>query len=478
VVIAAITSCTNTSNPAVMIAAGLLAKNAVARGLSTRPWVKTSLAPGSKVVTDYLNRAELTTPLETLGFNLVGYGCTTCIGNSGPLPEDVAKDVEEHDLVVAAVLSGNRNFEGRIHPTVRANYLTSPPLVVAYAIAGRMDIDLSSEPLGEGSDGQPVYLRDIWPSRASIEQAMAASVSPKAFEEVYRDVFKGEERWASLQVPQSDAFAWDDQSTYVKHPPYFEGMTRELPPSQPIVAARALAFLGDSITTDHISPAGSIKVNGPAGTYLREHGVAPHDFNSYGSRRGNHEVMVRGTFANVRLRNRLAPGTEGGITRHFPKDSGEPETMSIYDAAMRYRDEGVPLVVIAGSDYGSGSSRDWAAKGPMLLGVRAVIAKSYERIHRSNLVGMGILPLQFLDGDDADRLGLTGTESFDLEGIDAAVTRAGTGEGTTVRVCARRDDGARIEFATRVRIDTPQEVRYYQHGGILKYVLRQLLARA
>jgi len=472
VVIAAITSCTNTSNPAVLIAAGLLAKNAVALGLKSKPWVKTSLAPGSKVVTDYLKRAELMEPLETLGFNLVGYGCTTCIGNSGPLPEDVSKDIEQHDLMVAAVLSGNRNFEGRIHPAVRANYLASPPLVVAYALAGRIDIDLSAEPLGEDREGKPVHLHDIWPSHASIEHAMGCSVSPEAFADVYRDVFKGEERWASLEVAKSDAFAWDEKSTYVKHPPYFENMTRELPKSRPITNARVLAVLGDSITTDHISPAGSMKANSPAGMYLNGHGVTPHDFNSYGSRRGNHEVMVRGTFANVRLKNYLAPGTEGGVTRHFP--SGE--LMSIYDAAMRYRDEGVPLIVIAGSDYGSGSSRDWAAKGPMLLGVRAVIAESYERIHRSNLVGMGILPLQFGAGDDADRLGLSGEETFELEGIDEAVINAPSGAGC-VSVCARRKDGVCLNFDARVRIDTPQEVLYYQHGGILQYVLRQLLAR-
>jgi aconitate hydratase len=471
VVIAAITSCTNTSNPSVMMAAGLLAKKAVERGLQTKPWVKTSLAPGSKVVTDYLIDAGLMRPLEALRFHLVGYGCTTCIGNSGPLPAPISKAVEEGDLIVAAVLSGNRNFEGRIHAEVRANYLASPPLVVAYALAGRMDIDLYHEPLGQDSKGQPVYLREIWPSQPEIQEAIARGIKSTMFHKVYGEVFKGDEHWNSLAVPEGDLYNWDPKSTYVKHPPYFEDMSVEPLPVSDIRGARVLALLGDSITTDHISPAGSIKLQSPAGKYLLEHGVAQQDFNSYGSRRGNDEVMVRGTFANVRLRNLLAPGTEGGVTRHFP--DGEP--MSIYDAAMQYAKEGVPLLVVAGKEYGTGSSRDWAAKGTRLLGVRAVIADSYERIHRSNLVGMGVLPLQFAPGQSAKTLGLAGEEIYDLEGLAAAIA-SGFAGGREISVRARRADGTSCDFLAVVRIDTPQEVLYYKHGGILQYVLRQLLA--
>jgi aconitate hydratase len=466
VVIAAITSCTNTSNPSVMMAAGLLAKKAVERGLQTKPWVKTSLAPGSKVVTDYLIEAGLMRSLEQLRFHLVGLGCTTCIGNSGPLPAPVSKAVEEGDLVVAAVLSGNRNFEGRIHSEVRANYLASPPLVVAYALAGRMDIDLYHEPLGQDPQGRPVYLRDIWPSQQEIHEAIAHGIKSTMFHKVYGEVFQGDEHWNSLAVPEGDLYQWDPKSTYVKHPPYFENMTVEPPPVADIRGARVLALLGDSITTDHISPAGSIKPQSPAGKYLLEHGVEQKDFNSYGSRRGNDEVMVRGTFANVRLRNLLAPGTEGGVTRHLP--DGAP--MSIYEAAVKYAQEGVPLLVLAGKEYGSGSSRDWAAKGPRLLGVRAVIAESYERIHRSNLVGMGVLPLQFAAGESARTLGLTGEETYDIEGLAAAI--AG---GREIGVRARKADGSIRQFRALIRIDTPQEVLYYQHGGILQYVLRQLL---
>jgi aconitate hydratase len=472
VVIAAITSCTNTSNPSVMLAAGLLAKKAVERGLQTRPWVKTSLAPGSKVVTDYLVDAGLMRPLEQLRFNLVGYGCTTCIGNSGPLPPAVSRAVEENNLVVAAVLSGNRNFEGRVQSEVRANYLASPPLVVAYALAGRMDIDLYHEPLGEGADGRPVYLRDIWPSQQEVQEAMRRSVRSEMFHKEYGEVFQGDARWNGLPVPEGDLYQWDPQSTYVKHPPYFVDMTPQPAPVTDIHGARVLALLGDSITTDHISPAGSIKPQSPAGQYLIGHGVEPKDFNSYGSRRGNHEVMVRGTFANVRLRNQLAPGTEGGVTRHFPDGA----TMSIYDAAVRYEQEKVPLIVLAGKEYGTGSSRDWAAKGPRLLGVRAVIADSYERIHRSNLVGMGILPLQFRAGENAAALGLTGEEVYDIDGLAQAIA-SGFAAGRQVTVRARRADGTAREFQAVVRIDTPQEVLYYQHGGILQYVLRQLLAQ-
>jgi aconitate hydratase len=466
VVIAAITSCTNTSNPSVMLAAGLLAKKAVERGLRTKPWVKTSLAPGSKVVTDYLIDAGVMRSLEALRFHLVGYGCTTCIGNSGPLPAPVSRAIEEGGLVVAAVLSGNRNFEGRVHAEVRANYLASPPLVVAYALAGRMDIDLYSEPLGNDPQGKPVYLRDIWPTQQEINQAVGHSVRSEMFQKEYSEAFLGDETWRKLPVPEGDLFQWEPGSTYVKHPPYFEGMGMKPGPVADIRGARVLAALGDSITTDHISPAGSIKAQSPAGRYLIEHGVEQKDFNSYGSRRGNHEVMVRGTFANVRLRNLLAPGTEGGVTRHLP----DGQQMSIFDAAMKYEQEHVPLLVLAGKEYGSGSSRDWAAKGPRLLGVRAVIAESYERIHRSNLVGMGVLPLQFAAGDSVAKLGLTGEELYAIEGLAEAVA-SGFAKGRDLTV--RANDKV---FKAKVRIDTPQEVLYYQHGGILQYVLRQLLS--
>jgi aconitate hydratase len=465
VVIAAITSCTNTSNPSVLIAAGLLAKKAVERGLTSKPWVKTSLAPGSKVVTEYLAKAGLTPYLEKLGFNLVGYGCTTCIGNSGPLPEPVSKAIEQGGLVAAAVLSGNRNFEGRVHAEVRANYLASPPLVVAYALKGTMDFDPYNEPLGTGADGRSVMLKDVWPTRREVEDTIAGCIDRAMFESVYGQVFDGDEEWKKLVVPPGDQYAWDPKSTYVKHPPYFEGMSREPSPIAGIERARVLAVLGDSITTDHISPAGSIKKNGPAGQYLIEHGVAVADFNSYGARRGNDEVMVRGTFANVRLRNLLAPGTEGGVTRHLPSN----DVISIFDAAVRYRAEGVALVVLAGKEYGSGSSRDWAAKGPKLLGVRVVIAESFERIHRSNLVGMGILPLEFLPGESAASHGLTGEESFSVPSLEEAIAT----RKATVRV--QRPDGSTSEWHATVRIDTPQEREYYRHGGILPFVLRQLL---
>jgi aconitate hydratase len=465
VVIAAITSCTNTSNPSVLMAAGLLAKKAVEKGLVRKPWVKTSLAPGSKVVTEYLAKAGLTPYFEKLGFQTVGYGCTTCIGNSGPLPEPVSKAIEQGALVAAAVLSGNRNFEGRVHAEVRANYLASPPLVVAYAIAGTMDFDPYGEPLGIGSDGKPVMLKDVWPTRAEIQSAVDACIDRGMFERVYGHVYDGDEEWKKLKVPTGDRYAWDPKSTYVKHPPYFEGMTRDPAPIADIKDGRVLLMLADSITTDHISPAGSIKKSGPAGQYLLEHGVEVPDFNSYGSRRGNHEVMVRGTFANVRLRNLLAPGTEGGVTRHLP--SGD--AMSIFDAAVRYEKDRVPLVILAGKEYGSGSSRDWAGKGPKLLGVRVVIAESYERIHRSNLVGMGVLPLEYSAGDNAASLGLTGEETFTVDGLgDAIATRK-------VTVHAKSANGKLREFVATVRIDTPQEREYYRHGGILQYVLRQLL---
>jgi aconitate hydratase len=467
VVIAAITSCTNTSNPSVMMAAGLLAKKAVERGLTTKPWVKTSLAPGSKVVTEYLRDAGLDRYLDQLHFNLVGYGCTTCIGNSGPLPLEISKAIHEDDLVAVSVLSGNRNFEGRINSEVRANYLASPPLVVAYALAGTIDIDLLNDPLGTDKDGRPVYLKDIWPGQHEVQDAIRRSVRADMFRKEYADVFRGDEHWNSLPIPEGDLYEWDDASTYVKNPPYFVGMSAEPEPVQEIQRARVLAVLGDSITTDHISPAGSIKVQSPAGRYLTENGVAVADFNSYGSRRGNHEVMVRGTFANIRLRNKLAPGTEGGVTRYLP----DGEVTTIFEAAERYREEGVPLIILAGKEYGSGSSRDWAAKGPKLLGIRAVIAESYERIHRSNLVGMGILPLQFGAGDNAEGLGLTGEELFSIEGLTEAL--AGNREVTVV---AERPDGVTHRFTATVRIDTPQEIRYYEHGGILPYVLRQLLS--
>jgi aconitate hydratase len=460
VVIAAITSCTNTSNPAVMVGAGLLAKKAVERGLQRRPWVKSSLAPGSKVVTDYFDRAGLTESLEELGFHTVGYGCTTCIGNSGPLPEAVSAAVAEGDLVACAVLSGNRNFEARIHPEVKANYLASPPLVVAYALAGRMDVDLVTEPIGTGSDGEDVYLRDIWPSPQEVQETISTAIGDDLFRAAYADVFTGDPEWRELPVPEGDLFAWDSASTYVRQPPYFAGMAREPGRVEDVEGARCLVIVGDSVTTDHISPAGSIKPDSPAGRYLVEHGVERKDFNSYGSRRGNHEVMVRGTFANVRLRNLLVPESEGTWTVHVP--SGEE--MTIFDASQRYLAENTPLVVIAGKEYGSGSSRDWAAKGPNLLGVRAVIAETYERIHRSNLLMMGILPLQFQPGDTRETLGLTGRESFSITGVE-------NGEAHEVTVLA--DD---VEFRARVRLDTPRERDYLRHGGILQYVLRRLLA--
>jgi aconitate hydratase len=461
VVIAAITSCTNTSNPSVMIAAGLVAKKAVAKGLTRQPWVKTSLAPGSKVVMDYYEAAGLVEPLEQLGFNLVGFGCTTCIGNSGPLPEEISSAVEQGGLVVASVLSGNRNFEGRINPDVRANYLASPPLVVAYALAGRVDIDLYNEPIGTGSDGHSVFLKDIWPTTAEIEGVVKSSVLPEMFSAQYAHVFEGDDLWRNLSTPTGALFAWEPDSTYVKHPPYFVDMPREPQEVPDIRGARCLAVLGDSITTDHISPAGSIKAKSPAGQYLIEHGVQPRDFNSYGSRRGNHEVMVRGTFANIRLRNQMTPDVEGGFTKHLP----DGEVMSIYDAAMKYQAEGIPLIVLAGQEYGTGSSRDWAAKGPLLLGVRAVIAESFERIHRSNLIGMGILPLQFVNASAAS-LGLTGHEVFEFLGIEDVLKKPGS--MLTVRADGR-------EFTVKGRVDTPQEADYYRHGGILQYVLRSLM---
>ncbi|HXA53764.1 MAG TPA: aconitate hydratase [Solirubrobacteraceae bacterium] len=486
VVIAAITSCTNTSNPSVMIGAGILARNALARGLTRKPWVKTSLAPGSKVVSEYLDRAGLTAPLEELGFNLVGYGCTTCIGNSGPLPEEISKAVAEEDLAVVSVLSGNRNFEGRINPDVKMNYLASPPLCVAYALAGTMDIDIVADPLGRDGEGNEVYLRDIWPSGTEIAQTIERAVRSDMFHKSYAEVFTGDERWNALDVPVGERFAWVEDSTYVRLPPFFAGMPREPEPIEDVRGARVLALLGDSVTTDHISPAGSIKRDGPAGRYLQEHGVAPRDFNSYGARRGNHEVMMRGTFANIRIRNRLrTPGgaalPEGGVTYHLPMPAassqggpraaagagaggqGPAEQLPIYDAAMRYQQEEVPLVVIAGKEYGTGSSRDWAAKGTKLLGVRAVIAQSFERIHRSNLIGMGVLPLQFKDGQSADSLGLTGQETFSIEGI-AELPR---------ELTVRADDK---QLEVTVRIDTPREADYFRHGGILQYVLRGLLA--
>jgi aconitate hydratase len=473
VVIAAITSCTNTSNPSVMVGAGILARNALSRGLASKPWVKTSLAPGSKVVTEYLDRAKLTEPLEQLGFNLVGYGCTTCIGNSGPLSQEISDAVSESDLAVVSVLSGNRNFEGRINPDVKMNYLASPPLCVAYALAGTMDVDLLHDPLGQDEQGEDVYLRDIWPSEQEIAKTVAEAVQADMFRKSYGEVFAGDERWNGLDVPEGERFAWDADSTYVRLPPYFDGMPAEPQDVTELSGARVLAKLGDSVTTDHISPAGAIKRDGPAGAYLQEQGVSPRDFNSYGSRRGNHEVMMRGTFANIRLRNQLAPGTEGGVTRHLP----EGEQTSIYDAAMRYAEEGVPLLVLAGKEYGSGSSRDWAAKGTRLLGVRAVIAQSYERIHRSNLVGMGVLPLQFADGASAESLGLSGEEVFSVAGVADAVAAAGDGKGAqTVAVRAERESGEQVEFEARLRIDTPRESEYFRHGGILQYVLRKLLA--
>jgi aconitate hydratase len=476
VVIAAITSCTNTSNPSVMIGAGLVAKKAVEKGLQRKPWVKTSLAPGSKVVTDYLEKAGLQTYLDQLGFNLVGYGCTTCIGNSGPLPDEIAADVREHGLVVASVLSGNRNFEGRIQQDVRANYLASPPLVVAYALAGTMNLDLVTEPLGTGSDGTAIYLKDIWPTSQEVQDAMLSSVTAESFRRQYAHVFEGPERWRTLPVPTGDRFQWEADSTYIRRPPFLENLTREPAPRTDIRNARALAVLGDSITTDHISPAGSIKADSPAGRYLIDHGVAPKDFNSYGARRGNHEVMMRGTFANVRLRNQLAPGTEGGVTTYLgpattaaPNSSADATVMSIYDAAMLYQRSAVPLIVLAGKEYGSGSSRDWAAKGTMLLGVKAVIAESFERIHRSNLVNMGVLPLEFTAGASVTSLGLTGREVFELAGSGDRLTPRGE-----IEVRATGEGGAKV-FSARVRIDTPEELLAFSHGGILPYVLRQLV---
>jgi aconitate hydratase len=466
-VIAAITSCTNTSNPSVMIAAGLLAKKAVEQGLAVPAYVKTSLAPGSRVVTEYLKKAGLMSYLEQLRFNVVGYGCTTCIGNSGPVADEIAAAVKDHNLVVSAVLSGNRNFEGRINPVVRANYLASPPLVVAFAIAGTIDIDLHYEPLGIGKDGQPVYLVDVWPSEQEVQATLSSSLNADMFREQYANVFTGNEQWNAIPVPSGDLYAWNPDSTYIQNPPYFDGMTLDEPPLRSITDARALALLGDSVTTDHISPAGSIARESPAGQYLIAHGVEPKDFNSYGARRGNHEVMLRGTFANIRLRNMLAPETEGGVTIHLP--SGEQ--MSIYDAAMRYAADQMPLIVLAGKEYGTGSSRDWAAKGTFLLGVRAVIAESFERIHRSNLVGMGVLPLEFRDGDGWEELGLTGREYYSIEGLETLQP------GQDLTVVARRADGTDISFPVRARIDSAGELLYYRNGGILHYVLRNLAAQ-
>ncbi len=471
-VIAAITSCTNTSNPSVMVAAGLVAKKAHQLGLHVKPWVKTSLAPGSKVVTRYLDEAGLTPYLEAQKFHLVGYGCTTCIGNSGPLPASIVDAVRKGGLVVASVLSGNRNYEGRISSETRANYLVSPPLVVAYALAGRVDLDIYNDPLGEGDGGQSVYLKDVWPSRREIDATVGEALKPEMFHSEYADVFTGGEQWRELPTPEGDTFTWADDSTYARLPPYFVGMSRDPKAPTDIRGARVLALLGDTITTDHISPAGAIKRDSPAGEYLIERGVAPEDFNSYGSRRGNHEVMMRGTFANVRLRNKLVPGIEGGFTRHLP-DGG---STSIFDAAMKYQADGVPLVVLAGKEYGTGSSRDWAAKGSLLLGIRAVIARSYERIHRSNLVGMGVLPLEFSSGDSSDSLGLDGRETYDISGLAELVRKAAEGDPCReLTVSATSDDGKRTDFQVKVRIDTPQEIQYYLHGGILQYVLRQLL---
>ena len=468
VVVAAITSCTNTSNPSVMIAAGLLARNAVKRGLKVKPWVKTSLAPGSLVVTEYFKAAGLLEYLAELGFNVVGYGCTTCIGNSGPLPEPVSAIVKDRNLIVASVLSGNRNFEGRIQPQVRANYLASPPLVVAYALAGRMQIDMTTEPLGEGLNGEPVYLKDLWPAEREIQETMLSSVKSEMFRDSYAKVFDGDERWRSLPIPLGERFEWDDDSTYIRNPPFFEGLTLEPVPPSDIVAARALAVLGDSVTTDHISPAGSIPADSPAGRYLISKGVPPREFNSYGARRGNHEVMMRGTFANIRLRNQLAPGTEGGWTTLLPED----DVMPIYDASVRYKEAGVPLIIVAGKEYGSGSSRDWAAKGTLLLGVKAVIAESFERIHRSNLVNMGVLPLQFREGASAALLKITGRERFDIVGMGDALQPRGV---VTIRVTCT--DGSVQDITATARIDTPEELVAFRNGGILPYVVRQLVAR-
>ena len=463
-VIAAITSCTNTSNPAVLVAAGLVARNAVARGLNVKPWVKTSLAPGSQVVTDYLIKAGLMDDLEALGFHVVGYGCTTCIGNSGPLKAPISQAINGHDLIATSVLSGNRNFEGRVHADVKMNFLASPPLVVAYALAGSVNLDLAADPLGKDADGQPVYLKDLWPSNAEIQETVQRCLNAEMFTSRYGDVYTGDQRWQGLEIPKGKIYEWDADSTYVQNPPYFEGMTMDAPGIAPIKGARCLAKLGDSITTDHISPAGAIKPDSDAGQFLAGKKVQAADFNSLGSRRGNHEVMMRGTFANIRLRNQLAPGTEGGWTRHQP--SGEE--MSIYNAAMKYREEGTPLVVLAGKEYGTGSSRDWAAKGTILLGVKAVITESFERIHRANLVGMGVLPLQFPAGESHESLGLDGTESFDFAALSSG--------DKSIRVTATKPDGKVVEFDARVRIDTPKEWEYYENGGILQYVIRQLAA--
>jgi len=467
VAIAAITSCTNTSNPSVMIGAALLAKKAVEKGLQRKPWVKTTLAPGSKVVSDYYERAGLTPYLDKLGFNLVGYGCTTCIGNSGPLIPEVSQAVNDNDLSVVSVLSGNRNFEGRINPDVKMNYLASPPLVVAYALAGSMDVDLFNDPLGQDTDGNDVFMKDIWPSPSEVEQVIGEAITSDMFSNDYADVFAGDERWQNLDTPSGDTFAWDEGSTYVRKPPYFEGMPEEPTPVEDIEGARVLAKLGDSVTTDHISPAGAIKKDSPAGKYLAEHGVENRDFNSYGSRRGNHEVMIRGTFANIRLRNQLAPGTEGGFTVDLTAEGDDKPVTTIFEASEKYLAAGTPLVILSGKEYGSGSSRDWAAKGTALLGVKAVIAESYERIHRSNLIGMGVLPLQYPEGENAESLGLTGTETFSVTGVTAL------NDGTTPKtVKVKADD---VEFDAVVRIDTPGEADYYRHGGIMQYVLRSLL---
>jgi aconitate hydratase len=466
VLIAAITSCTNTSNPYVLMAAGLLARNARKHGLVSKPWVKTSLAPGSRVVTDYLAKAGLLADLEAVGFYVVGYGCTTCIGNSGPLRPEISEGVRSGDVVATSVLSGNRNFEGRVHAEVKMNFLASPPLVVAYALAGTMDIDMNNEPIATGSDGKPVYLKDIWPSAHEVAATVGAAVDSAMFKKSYASVFTGDEQWQAIDVPKDEVYRWEPTSTYVRNPPYFQGMTMTPGSVADIRGARALAVLGDSVTTDHISPAGNIAKSSPAAKYLMAQGVQPVDFNQYGARRGNHEVMMRGTFANIRLRNMLLPGTEGGVTLHVPTG----EQMSIFDAATRYKAEGTPLVVLAGKEYGTGSSRDWAAKGTMLLGVRAVIAESFERIHRSNLIGMGVLPLQFKDGENAQSLGLTGKESFEIIGLNGGAARM-------VSVVATPATGAPVKFEARVRIDTPKEREYFQHGGILQYVIRQLAAQ-
>ncbi|MCI1102290.1 aconitate hydratase AcnA [Stenotrophomonas maltophilia] len=470
VVIAAITSCTNTSNPAVMIGAGLLARNAAAKGLNRQPWVKTSLGPGSRVVTDYLEKAGVLKELEKIGFYVVGYGCTTCIGNSGPLPTEVSAGIATGDLVVTSVLSGNRNFEGRVHPEVKMNYLASPPLVVAYAIAGTTDIDLTTQPLGTGSDGQPVYLRDIWPSNKEIGDVIAATVGPEMFKQNYADVFKGDTRWNTIASPDGNLYEWSDASTYIKNPPYFDGMTMQVGTIDDVHGARVMGLFGDSITTDHISPAGNIKKDSPAGRFLQERGVQPADFNSYGSRRGNDDVMVRGTFANIRIKNLMFGGEEGGNTLYYPAGGGQPEKLAIYDAAMKYKADKVPLVVLAGKEYGTGSSRDWAAKGTLLLGVKAVIAESFERIHRSNLVGMGVLPLQFRNGENAQSLGLDGSEVIDITGLQDGASKRAT-------VTATKADGTKKTFEVSVMLLTPKEVEYFRHGGLLQYVLRQLAGR-